>query len=63
MVYNIRYATGTGPGFNLPVPGAGYLRSNRRVLNSLTEFPRRQDADIIGLIEVDTGSVRSRPTG
>lgn len=59
VVYNIRYATGTGPGFHLPVPGAGYLRSNRRVLNGLTEFLRCQDADVIGLIEVDTGSVRS----
>jgi endonuclease/exonuclease/phosphatase family metal-dependent hydrolase len=59
VVYNIRYATGTGPGFHLPVPGAGYLRSNRRVLNGLTEFLRRQDADVIGLIEVDTGSIRS----
>jgi endonuclease/exonuclease/phosphatase family metal-dependent hydrolase len=59
VVYNIRYATGTGPGFHLPVPGAGYLRSSRRVLTGLTEFLRSQDADIIGLIEVDTGSVRS----
>jgi endonuclease/exonuclease/phosphatase family metal-dependent hydrolase len=59
VIYNIRYATGTGPGFHLPVPGAGYLRSNRRVLTGLTEFLRRQDADVIGLIEVDTGSVRS----
>ena len=59
VVYNIRYATGTGPAFHLPVPGAGYLRSNRRVLVGLTEFLHSQDADIIGLIEVDTGSVRS----
>jgi endonuclease/exonuclease/phosphatase family metal-dependent hydrolase len=59
VVYNIRYATGTGPAFNLPLPGAGYLRSSRRVLTGLTEFLRSQDADIIGLIEVDTGSVRS----
>lgn len=59
VVYNIRYATGFGPAFHLPVPGAGYLRSNRRVLAGLTEFLRREDADIIGLIEVDTGSVRS----
>jgi endonuclease/exonuclease/phosphatase family metal-dependent hydrolase len=59
VVYNIRYATGAGPGFHLPVPGAGYLRTNRRVLSGLTEFLRKQDADIIGLIEVDTGSVRS----
>jgi endonuclease/exonuclease/phosphatase family metal-dependent hydrolase len=59
VIYNIRYATGTGLGFHLPLPGAGYLRSNPRVLASLTEFLRRQDADVIGLIEVDTGSVRS----
>ena len=59
LVYNIRYATGTGYGFHLPLPGAGYLRPNRKVLAGLTEFLRRQDADIIGLIEVDTGSVRS----
>ncbi len=59
VVYNIRYATGTGPAFHLPLPGAGYLRSNRRVLAGLVEFLRAQDADIIGLIEVDTGSIRS----
>ena len=50
VVYNIRYATGTGPAFHLPLPGAGYLRSNKRVLTKLTEFLREQDADIIGLI-------------
>ncbi|MEY2853158.1 MAG: hypothetical protein RL030_290 [Pseudomonadota bacterium] len=59
VVYNIRYATGTGPAFHFPLPGAGYLRSNRRVLAGLVEFLRQEDADIIGLIEVDTGSVRS----
>jgi endonuclease/exonuclease/phosphatase family metal-dependent hydrolase len=31
LLYNIRYATGTGPAFHLPVPGAGYLRSSRQV--------------------------------
>lgn len=59
VVYNIRYATGTGPAFHLPVPGAGYLRSSPRVLTQLTEFLKGQDADLIGLIEVDTGSIRS----
>ena len=59
LVYNIRYATGTGPAFHLPVPGAGYLRSSRRVLDDITHFVRRQDPDLVGLIEVDTGSVRS----
>src|SRR5262245_26725222 len=59
LVYNIRYATGTGPAFHLPVPGAGYLRSNRRILTGITEFLRSERPDIIGLIEVDTGSIRT----
>jgi endonuclease/exonuclease/phosphatase family metal-dependent hydrolase len=59
VVYNIRYATGTGPTFHLPVPGAGYLRSSRRVLDGITSFVRAENPDIVGLIEVDTGSIRS----
>jgi endonuclease/exonuclease/phosphatase family metal-dependent hydrolase len=59
LVYNIRYATGTGPAFHLPVPGAGYLRSSRQVLEQITDFIAERDPDIVGLIEVDTGSIRS----
>jgi len=59
LLYNIRYATGTGPAFHLPVPGAGYLRSNRRVLEGITSFIKSLDPDVVGLIEVDTGSIRS----
>lgn len=59
IVYNIRYATGTGPAFHLPVPGAGYLRSSRQVLERITDFIRERDPDVVGLIEVDTGSIRS----
>jgi len=59
LIYNIRYATGTGPAFHLPVPGAGYLRSNRQALEDITDFIRREDPDIVGLVEVDTGSMRS----
>jgi endonuclease/exonuclease/phosphatase family metal-dependent hydrolase len=59
IVYNIRYATGTGAAFHLPLPGAGYLRSRRRVLSDITGFLRGEQADIIGLIEVDTGSIRT----
>src|ERR1035438_7460434 len=59
LLYNIRYATGTGPAFHLPVPGAGYLRSNPQVLSEITEFIKRQDPDVVGLIEVDTGSIRT----
>lgn len=59
LVYNIRYATGTGPAFHLPLPGAGYLRSSQRVLNRITQFIEAAKPDIVGLIEVDTGSIRT----
>jgi endonuclease/exonuclease/phosphatase family metal-dependent hydrolase len=59
LIYNIRYATGIGPAFHLPVPGAGYLRSNPLVLRQITEFIKEQNPDVVGLIEVDTGSIRS----
>ena len=59
LLYNIRYATGTGPAFHLPVPGAGYLRSNRKVLSGITEFIRSESPDVVGLVEVDTGSIRT----
>lgn len=59
LVYNIRYATGTGPAFHLPLPGAGYLRSNKKVLTGITDFIRAERPDVVGLIEVDTGSIRT----
>ena len=59
LLYNIRYATGTGPAFHLPLPGAGYLRSNRQVLDGITSFIKAEDPDVVGLIEVDTGSIRT----
>jgi endonuclease/exonuclease/phosphatase family metal-dependent hydrolase len=59
LLYNIRYATGVGPAFHLPVPGAGYLRSSQRVLARITQFIKNQSPDVVGLIEVDTGSIRT----
>lgn len=59
LLYNIRYAAGAGPGFNLPVPGAGYLRGNRDNLIQIRQFIKSLDADVVGLVEVDTGSIRT----
>ena len=59
LLYNIRYAAGAGPTFNLPVPGAGYLRNNKKNLQRIIDFIRDVDPDVVGLIEVDTGSIRS----
>jgi endonuclease/exonuclease/phosphatase family metal-dependent hydrolase len=59
LLYNMRYATGTGPGFHLPLPGAGYLRNTSKNLARITEFIRDQAPDIVGLVEVDMGSRRA----
>jgi len=60
LLYNIRYAVGAGASIHVPLPGAGYVLGNQRVLTSITDFIRDSDPDIVGLVEVDTGSIRSR---
>jgi endonuclease/exonuclease/phosphatase family metal-dependent hydrolase len=59
LLYNIRYATGTGLRFNLPVPGAGYLRGTSRNLRGITDFIASHRPDIVALVEVDLGSLRA----
>ena len=44
----------------MPLPGAGYALGNQNVLQEITNFVKSVDPDIVGLIEVDTGSIRSR---
>lgn len=60
LLYNIRYAVGAGMSMHVPLPGAGYVFGNQTVLPEITEFIKSVDPDIVGLIEVDTGSIRSR---
>jgi len=45
---------------HMPLPGAGYVLGNQSVLPDITQFIKSVDPDIVGLIEVDTGSIRSR---
>ena len=45
---------------HMPLPGAGYVLGNQSVLPEITRFIKDVDPDIVGLIEVDTGSIRSR---
>jgi len=60
LLYNIRYATGHGPRFHFPLPGVGgYLRGTSRNLQRIVQFVGSLSPDIVGLIEVDMGSVRS----
>jgi len=60
LLYNIRYGVGAGTTARMPVPGAAYLLGNKNHLGRLTEFVQSVSPDIVGLIEVDTGSIRSR---
>ena len=60
LLYNIRYAVGGGASMHMPLPGAGYVLGNQNVLPEITRFIKSLDPDIVGLIEVDTGSIRSR---
>ena len=60
LLYNIRYAVGGGASMHMPLPGAGYVLGNQSVLPEITRFIQDVDPDIVGLIEVDTGSIRSR---
>jgi endonuclease/exonuclease/phosphatase family metal-dependent hydrolase len=60
LLYNIRYAVGGGASMHMPLPGAGYVLGSQSVLPEITKFVKSIDPDIVGLIEVDTGSIRSR---
>ncbi len=60
LLYNIRYGVGAGASMHMPLPGAGYLLGNQNVLPDISRFIKSTDPDIVGLIEVDTGSIRSR---
>ncbi len=59
LLYNIRYAAGTGLQFNLPVPYSGYLKRTNNNFEKILSFIKSKKPDIIGLIEVDSGSFRS----
>jgi endonuclease/exonuclease/phosphatase family metal-dependent hydrolase len=60
LIYNIRYGVGLGSTVHWPLPGARYVLGNRQNVERITQFIRDQDPDLVGLIEVDTGSIRTR---
>ena len=59
LLYNIRYATGIGRHFHLPVPYSGYFKHTNGNLKKILNFIKLVSPDITGLIEVDSGSFRS----
>jgi endonuclease/exonuclease/phosphatase family metal-dependent hydrolase len=60
LFYNIRYGLGLGTALHWPLPGMGYLLGNRANLPRIIDFIKAQNPDIVGLVEVDAGSIRTR---
>ncbi len=58
LLYNIRYGAGIGAHFHLPLPYAGYLKRSTRNLDRIVSFIKSVQPDIVGLVEVDSGSFR-----
>ncbi|MFT5241409.1 MAG: endonuclease/exonuclease/phosphatase family metal-dependent hydrolase [Candidatus Promineifilaceae bacterium] len=57
LIYNIRYGTG---GDRLWFPWSGYFRKTQANLEAMIPFIYSKSPDIVGLLEVDEGSFRSR---
>ena len=60
LLYNIRYAAGIGRNFHFPVPYSGYFKNTNGNMKKILDFIGSVNPDIIGLIEVDSGSFRSQ---
>jgi len=60
LFYNIRYCTGHGAGYHLPLPFSGFFKRTENQLEQIVQFIRSINPDIVGLVEVDGGSYRSR---
>ena len=58
LLYNIRYGAGIGRQFHFPLPYAGYLKQTNGNLGRIVNLIKAVAPDVIGLIEVDSGSYR-----
>ena len=59
LLYNIRYGAGADPRFHIPFPYSGYFKRTTDNFARILDFIQSVHADIVGLLEVDSGSFRS----
>jgi len=60
LLYNIAYGTGGAHSFYGQIANIhNYIRTSHRHLTHITEFIEQEKVDIVGLVEVDTGSYRT----
>jgi endonuclease/exonuclease/phosphatase family metal-dependent hydrolase len=61
LVYNIAYGTGDpGRGFMRIFNTHRYIRTGEKHFERITDYIQKQKADVVGLVEADTGSFRTR---
>ncbi|MBN1333576.1 MAG: endonuclease/exonuclease/phosphatase family protein [Synergistales bacterium] len=60
VIYNIRYGTGTGLHYHMPIPFSGFFAFSTKRISRIADFLDSLDADIVCLVEVDGGSYRHR---
>ncbi len=60
LLYNIRYAAGAGLKFHTPFPFSGYIGKTDKQFGEIINYIKTLNPDLVGLIEVDGGSRRSR---
>jgi len=63
LLYNIRYGAGIDPDFHVPFPYSGYLRRTTDNFAQIAQFIQSLNPDVVGLLEVDGGSFRSKRFG
>lgn len=59
LIYNIAYGTGTAGGIGTVFSAHRYLRTRTRYLDQIIRFIDESCADVVGLVEIDTGSFRT----
>ncbi|PIE55221.1 MAG: endonuclease [Dethiosulfovibrio peptidovorans] len=58
VLYNVRYGTGTGLSYHMPIPFVGTLRRSTRRFETIGHYLADLCPDLVGLVEVDSGSYR-----
>ncbi len=58
VLYNVRYGTGTGLTYHLPIPFSGNFRRSIQKFNDIKSFLQGLSPDLIGMVEADGGSYR-----
>ena len=59
LIYNIAYGTGSAGGVKGLLSAHRYLRTPNSVIGSIAEYINHSHADVVGLVEIDTGSFRT----